>query len=99
MTKIKTLSDELYEELEDAKKYAERYVEYKVRGQSDVSSTYRKMATDELEHATKLHTIIVNEIKLIEGNTTPPQWMLDKWEETHKYYVEKEAFVKTILNM
>lgn len=99
MTKIKMLSDELCEELEDAKKYAERYVEYKVRGQSDVASMYKKMANDELAHGTNLHGIIVNEIKAIEGTTTPPQWMLDKWSETHKWYVEKEAFVKQILNM
>ena len=99
MTKIKMLSEELCEELEDAKKYAERYVEYKVRGQSDLASTYKKMANDELEHATKLHGIVVSEIKMIEGNMTPPQWMLDKWDQTHKLYVEKEAFVKQILNM
>lgn len=99
MTKIKELTEEIKEELCDAKKYAERYVEHKVRGESDRANAYKKMANDELDHATRLHSIVVAEIKSVEDKVNPPEWMLEKWKEIHTWYVEKEAFVKQILAM
>lgn len=99
MRRIKVLADEIKDEIEGAKNYAECYVEYKVKGSTNWSNRFKEMANDELKHATYLHELVVKEIEDISKTITPPQEMMDKWDECHKYFVDKAAWIKQMLAM
>lgn len=97
MRKIKKFVDAISEELEDAKEYAESYVEAKAKGETGIANRYKEMAGDEIKHAMYLHEMVVAEIKEISKVYTPPSDMQEKWDMAHKEYVEKVAWIKQML--
>lgn len=99
MTQIKNLVDLIQDEICSAKDYAESYVEYKIKDNSTWAQRYKEMANDELKHATYLHEKAVMLIEDLSSKITPPQDMLDKWENSHKKFVEEIAWVKQMLLM
>ena len=99
MTKIKRYVEHMDEELCGAKDYAEKYLEAKASGQSEMAEKYKEMATDELKHATYVHNIAVDEIEKIKKVFTPPQDMLARWEKAHSKYIDRTAKVKGMLAM
>lgn len=98
MTKIKKYVHQINEELDGAKKYAEKYIEYKSE-KPEWSKIYYQMSNDELKHADALHTMVVQEIEKLKETITPPQSMIDKWERAHGEYIENAAWVKQMLAM
>lgn len=99
MTIIKKYVETIEEELEGAKKYAEKYVENKVMGDMQKASKYNDMATDELKHAMYEHEWAAKAVNEISKVYTPPEEMMEKWEKAHKEYVEKVAWIKQMLSM
>jgi imidazolonepropionase-like amidohydrolase len=99
MRKIKKFVDAISEELEDAKEYAESYVEAKAKGETGIANRCKEMAGDEIKHAMYLHEMVVAEIKEISKVYTPPADMQEKWDMAHKEYVEKAAWIKQMLAM
>lgn len=99
MRAIKKYVESIDEEIEDAKKYAEKYVEAKAKGDPVKANRYREMANDELKHATFLHEWAIAEIQEISKVFTPPVEMQEKWDKAHKEYVERVAWVKQMLAM
>ena len=99
MRYIKELADNIMEEVEDAKKYAEKSLEHKAWGDSYAASRYHQLAEDELSHASFLHELVTKQIKKLGEVYTPPAEMMEKWEKAHKEYVEKTAWIKQMLNM
>ena len=99
MTKIKKLADEIMDELESAKEYAEEYLSYKAKDNGTWANRYKEMASDELKHADYLHERAVGEIEELRKVYTPLQDMLDKWEADHKRYIEKAAWIRQMLTM
>lgn len=96
---IKKFVENISEEIEDAKRYAELYVEQKARGNVSAANKYREMASDELKHAGYIHEFAIKEIESLSKVYTPPVEMLEKWEHEHKKYVEDVALIKQILAM
>lgn len=99
MTIIKKYVERIDEELEDAKEYAEKYVEHKVNGETQTAMRYKEMSNDELKHAMYIHEWATQAIKKISETVTPPAEMLEKWEHDHKMYVEAVAHIKQMLTM
>lgn len=99
MRYIKEIVEQLDEEIEGAKKYAEKYVEYKAKNNMSWANKFKEMATDELKHSTYIHEIAVQEIEELKKIYSPPVSMQEKWEHEHKEYVEKVAWVKQMLTM
>ena len=99
MKKIQNLVDQIKEELEDAKNYAETYLDLKARGQTAWANKYKGMAEDEVRHSQIAHDHAVEEIGLLSKVYTPPAEMEEKWNMAHKEYVEKAAWVKQMLTM
>ena len=99
MKSIKKYVDHIEDEIEGAKEYAEKYVEFKARGDSQRASHYKEMASDELKHAMFIHEWAVEEVERISKVYTPPAAMQEKWDLEHKKYVEEVAIIKQILNM
>lgn len=99
MTVIKKLICNVNEELEGAKDYAEKYLECKVKGETQWAQRYKEMANDELKHAGYLHDKLSHDIEELGKVYTPPVEMSDKWEHSHKEYVEQVAWIKQMLAM
>lgn len=99
MRAIKNLVEQLEEEIEGAKEYAEKYVEYKAKGNMARANKYKDMATDELKHCNYIHEMAVHEIEEIQKVYTAPVDMQEKWEKEHKEYVEKVAWIKHMLTL
>jgi hypothetical protein len=93
------MAEHIDEELEGAKEYAEKYVEAKAKGNMNMANKYKEMASDELRHAGYIHEFAVNEIESIAKVYTPPAEMMEKWEKSHKEYVEKAAWIRQMLVM
>ncbi len=99
MTKIKKFVEYICDELDDAKKYAEKFVELKAAEKNTLAARYKEMADDELKHARFLHDITVAEIEQLEKVFSPPEPMREIWEKSHREYVEKAAWIKQMLVM
>lgn len=99
MKKIKEYVEAIDEELEDAKEYAEKYVECKAKDNMQSATKYKEMANDELKHAMYLHEWAVKEIEDVSRVYTPPIEMQEKWDKAHKEYVEKVAWIRQMLSM
>lgn len=99
MKKIQDLVYKIDEELDGAKDYAERYLDFKSQNKSDWASKFKQMANEELGHAMNIHDLAVYEIDKLRSVYTPPVEMEEKWERSHKEYIEKSAWIKQILTM
>lgn len=99
MKKIQKLVEKIDEELCGAKDYAEDYVEQKAMGNMQRASVYKEMAQDELNHASNIHEIALKDIEELNRVFTAPEEMQAKWEESHKGYVEKAAWIRVMLQM
>lgn len=99
MKRIKRLVDEISEELEGAKEYAEMRVDMKLVGNNAWANRFEEMANDELKHANYIHEYAMIEIDKLREVYQPPQEMLDKWDICHKEYIEKAAWIKQMLTM
>lgn len=100
MKKIKDYVDGIEDELESAKEYIEKALWYKSTGDSNRYSKYREMSSQEIEHAMNLHQFAVEDIEKLESVYPDiPQDMLDKWNKSHKEYVEKLAWIRQMQSM
>lgn len=100
MKKIKDYVDKMAEEIDGAKEYIEKALWYKAKGDTIRYNKYKEMAMCELNHAEIIHTFAVEDVaKLTEVFPDPPSEMMDKWNEAHKCYVEKVAWVRQMLAM
>ncbi len=99
MKSIKWYADAIDEELEDAKEYAEKAIESRVKNDMSAANKFKEMAHDELKHATYLHEMAVQAINEVRQYYTPPVAMLEAWEKSHAEYVERTAWVKQMLSM
>lgn len=96
---IKKYVDAIDDELEGAKDYAEKYVECKVKNDMHSANRYKEMANDELKHAAYEHEWAVKEIEELSKVYTAPAEMMEKWEHSHKNYVEQVAWIRQMLAM
>ena len=99
MTHIKRFVEHIEEEIEGAKEYAEKYVEYKAKGDIQTATKYKAMSEDELHHASIIHEMAVKEIDQLSKAITPPEEMMEKWRHEHAEYVQNAAWVRQMLAM
>lgn len=99
MKRIKELVEHIDEELCGAKQYAEMYVERKADGDTNWANRFHGMAEDELKHAEYIHEYAMMEINRIGTIFKAPEDMQKKWDEAHKCYVEKAAWIRLMLTM
>lgn len=71
-----------------AKAYAEKYIECKIKDDSNVL-VFKCMAEENLKHAAFIHDIIKAEI---------PEKYLPQWKVAHDKYVIKTEIINSILN-
>lgn len=95
---IQDLVEEIKDELHGAKCYAKKATRYKTENPT-MAKMYYDMANDELKHTDMLHVEAVRAIDKQRAVEKPPQYMLDRWDEEHKKYVDKSAKIKVMLQM
>ena len=95
---IHEMLDQLNEELDCAKDYAEKYIQCKAKGHSARASTYRQMAMDELTHAGNIHDFTVQDIDAIRNVHELSAECEEKITHEMKHYAETVALVKYMVN-
>ena len=100
MNKIKKYVEDIAEELDSAKEYMEKALEYKASGNQTRYTKYKEMSIQELGHAMNLHEFAVQDIEQLKAvYPNIPQEMMDKWDRAHIDYVEKAAWIKQMQTM
>lgn len=107
IAKIKKIYDAVQSEHPDkfpprkksAKDYAEKYVDCKSQNKTEWASKFKKMAEDELVHSTNLHSLAIEEIEQLKKVYVAPESMQEKWDKSHKKYIERTAWIKQMLAM
>ena len=100
MKKIQRYVEHIAEELDGAKEYIEKALDYKSRGDTVRYTKYKEMSLQELGHANIIHEFAVQDIDAFEKVFPEfPQEMLDKWEHAHNEFVEKAAWIKQMQSM
>lgn len=108
MTKIKKYVEDIAEELNSAKCYMEKVLEYKALANANVGNSYaqarytryKEMSTQELAHAMSLHEFAVQDIEQLKAVYPDiPQEMLDKWDRSHVEFVKKAAWIRQMQAM
>ena len=100
MKKIKEYVEQIDEELCGAKEYIEKALWYKAKSDTIRYNKYKEMAMQELNHADIIHSFAVEDIaKLTETFPEPPTEMMEKWNESHRKYIEKVAWIKQMIAM
>ena len=99
MKAIKTIAEDIREELDGAKHYAKLATQYK---DSDrvLSEAYYNMAIQELSHVDALHSQAVRLIKVEQsaGREVPPG-MQAVWDWEHSHMVDSMAKIKMLLEL
>ena len=94
MEKIDKMRCGLKEEVEGAKKYAEKYIFY-ANSKPMWAETYSRMAKQEIEHARNLH-------KMYQESVDDMRWVpsdaLEEWEHCVNYMTETIAEVEIMLS-
>ena len=100
MTKIKKYVDGIADELDSAKEYIEKALEYKSMGNADRYNGYKEMSIQEIGHAMRLHDYAVQDIEQLKTVYPEiPQKMMDAWDKSHVDFVEKTAWIKQMQAM
>lgn len=103
MRKILEYLDQIDDEIESAKGYAETYLEYKVdktkERSEEFATKYKSMAEDEIRHAAFLHDVATMRVSEVSEVYTLPVDVLNLWEKSHHKYIEKIAWIKQMLEM
>ena len=100
MNKIKRYVDDIAEELDGAKKYMEKALEYKAMGDGARYNTYKEMSVQELAHSSNLHQFAVQDIEKLKAVYPEiPTDMQSKWDKAHAEYVEKAAWIRQMQAM
>ena len=94
MVKIKELSDNIKDEIDDAGKYIDLALRCK-EGDKTLADTYCKLAEEELGHMDILHKQVVRIIDQYKATNGPtPPAMQAKYDVLHELYVNEANQVK-----
>lgn len=97
MREIRDIVEDIRDELDGAKHYAELAV--KMKG-TMAANTYAEMSRAELGHVDKLHGMAVQMINDQRAKgVTPPAAMQAVWDWEHERMIDRVAHIKHILDM
>lgn len=91
--------DLLDEEIEGAKTYAEKYVQFKAENEITWANKFKEMSNAELQHSTVIHEYLVQKINQLKTVYQAPTEMQEIWDKKHAKYIERTAWIKQILTM
>lgn len=87
MTIIKTLSEHIEEELQDADTYIELALKWKTE-QPDTAQLFYELSTEEMKHMDRLHQDVVRLIqKYRQEHGDPPKGMMELYNYLHEKHI------------
>lgn len=89
--------EHVIEELEGAREYAEKYIDFKARGNAARANAYKGMAQDELRHAGMVYEFAAQDMEAIGRIYTLPEDVQEKWDHMVKKYADCSAKIKMML--
>ena len=96
---ISVISRKINCEIEDAESYIKLALEYKEQDK-DLADTFYDLSLQEVKHADKLHSHVVDLIEDYKReNGEPPKEMLALYNYTHEIEIEKMKNVKILQGM
>lgn len=99
MTIIKVLSDMIEDEIEGAREYARKALEYKDEHR-ELADTLYSISTEELDHITRLHNCVVQQINdYRQKNGEPPGAMQAVYEYLHGKHIDQVKGIKEYQSM
>lgn len=96
---IQCMSEQIEEEIDDARKYAGMALKYKDE-RPDVAQMYLKLSEDEIGHMNRIHesvSAIIRDYRAKNGD--PPVEMMAVYNYLHDRQIEKAAEVKSMQDM
>lgn len=91
--------EEIEDELEGAKEYAEKYVACKSKGNTGPANMYKEMSHDELKHAMYMYDFALSDIDQINSIYKMPVKDFDMWEAMKRKYAEHVALIRQMLSI
>ena len=99
MKNIKELTDNIKDELHDAKKYAKLALAYK-DSRTRLAVLYDTLSRQEMDHMTALHKEVMMEIEEYRrDHGDPPPAMQARYDILHEMFIEKSEKVKRLQAM
>ena len=92
---IEKMIDDIMEEVEGAREYAEKYIEAKARGNMSRAMKYKQMAHDEMAHAETVYEFAENDIEALKRVYTLSADDEEAWEHAKKKMHHCIATIKT----
>lgn len=97
MKLIEKMSDQIEEEICDARKYIECALKLKENYQQ-ISKMYYDLANEEIKHAEKIHEAVMELIEdYKEQHDAPPSHMMYVYQYLHDKHVDREQEVKILI--
>lgn len=97
MKKIKKYISTIKDEMESAKSYAEKYINYKIEEENNIAEKYKQFANQELEHGNFAHTLAEEYIQKLSKVMPASPEMKEKWNESHQSYISEYNEIKAML--
>lgn len=97
MQRISDLIDRLEEVIESGKYYTENYLDAKMQEHTIWANRCKEMAVDSIKAAGYIHDKLMDDVKELRRTYNMPIDMVEVWEQEHKNYIEKIAWLKQLL--
>lgn len=97
MEKLQRLIDRIDSEVENARAYAEQYIDQKSKGEQETAARFKQMGLEALEHVETLREILAGEIGRITKVYTPPEGLANIWTMAGREHAEKSAWIRQML--
>ena len=98
MRKLEKMIDDIHDEVDGAREYAEKYIDSKAKGNVPRATKYKEMATDELKHANYIRDFAIADAEGIKRVHTLTEEEVEAWEHAHKRLNDAIAMVQHLLN-
>lgn len=97
MKVVADLIDNMNNEIDLAKVYAQNYLMYNADGDKEWADNFRTMARESVNHADRIHELAVITINKLSKYYTPPEEMTRVWKKQHERYIDTVNWITDMI--
>ena len=94
---ISDLVNNMDDEIEMAKIYAQNFLIYNADNNVQWADRFRQMAYESVDHADVLHQLAVETIEKMQRKYVPPEEMVKAWKKEHVNYVNTVNWIRDMI--